>query len=110
MTTNQAVLMFNRKTRAFGIADSPDIASAMIAIGEKDGFDSAFHNPPAESVVTFQTIKGKTFLILDLPGGDRLQNICGRVAAKQLAKRLRESFGFRVFNIPANGKRVECFA
>jgi hypothetical protein len=82
-------------------------ASAMLAKGSAEGFDTVSYSLPDGCTATLAGL-GKTCAVtLTPPKGEPLTHSgSGRVKCKQLLYALRDTFGIEIYNRPKSGKLV----
>lgn len=104
MNRNYAII-WNRKTRLFAIV-SPDLASAMIQVGNTSGFDAVNHTSRKLDKVTIMQDGRKCRVEIEKGGVCLTSEPMGRVKAKRLASFIHEIYSTPLFNIKADGKLV----
>jgi hypothetical protein len=102
-------LVYSSTSRRFSLADNADIATAMLVMGNVDGFNRASSRIPVGATASLQTVRGVSSLTLKAPNGETLIATGGRIEMKRLGFELR-NMGARFLNIPKSGKPVEILA
>jgi hypothetical protein len=99
-------IIYSSASRCFTLADSTDIAAAMIVMGNSEGFNRSTSRIPKGATATLHTVRGISSLVLAAPNGETLTATGGRVEMKRMGFALRD-MGARFYNIPKSGKPVE---